>query len=122
VEYNDLVKQGRQDLIPIDDGADLTRFVDVNVDADRRQFARSIARLYEDRITFGVDATHFDPLAIVPREQMATFIGRFEHPGQRGNAPASKHKFGDITDPGTQQSFEGFIDEVTDEGIMEPCR
>jgi hypothetical protein len=34
---------------------------------------------------------------------MATFSGRLE---QRGNAPASKHEFGDINDPGTQQSFE----------------
>jgi hypothetical protein len=43
--------------------------IDVNVDADRRQLARSSARLYEDRITVGVDATHFDPLAVVPRER-----------------------------------------------------
>ncbi len=122
LEYNDLVKQGREGDIPIADPADLTRFVDVNVDADRRQFARSIARLYEDQITHGRDATHFDPLALVRREEMAAFLMRFEHGDQRASGPAPQHKFADITDPGTQHDFEGYIDEVTGEGIMEPCR
>ncbi len=124
MKYSDLVQAGHEDLIPIDDPADLTRFEDVTgpgAAPERRQFARYIARLYEDHITTGRDATHFDPTALVPREEMATFLMRYAHPDQVGHPPAPTGRFADITDPNSQRDFAGFIEEAVGEGVMEAC-